>query len=189
MMRLLIGDVASHRSTMCCAHAEDGIPLLPCEPRTMVLSHPNGGSPFQIPEECCGRQCCRGANEKVHMVLHPAHSLGNPSQSADRAAQIFMQPFSPRGSDERTPLLRAEHDMKMKTMEGRTHSHTQRFWHPYRGTVVYGAVSGGLRVAPTSGYYPTPLRGPRAGCTPNGDETRNPGRMTFPNAGIGSAGL
>lgn len=141
---LLPGNVFPHCLPRSGTHGESRVATLSCKfPAAFhMLMHPCGGSLLQFPYEI--RKAMGGfqSHQQMHMIRHAADGFGNATQAMDRATKIFMKPWTPRGIDQRYPVLRAENNVIMQAQIGGGHD---------------GRVGGA-----TAGV--TPLSGTPSGC-------------------------
>src|SRR5438045_3729820 len=61
------------------------------------------------------------ADQQMHMIGNPADSLGESTESGNRATQVLMQPCSPLRVDQGFAILCSEHEMVMQAEKGGCH--------------------------------------------------------------------
>lgn len=122
MVRGLICNVSPHAFPCRRADGEGSVTHLPGESRQPhFVMHPHRGGFFQLAHEI--GQAMRGfeSHQKVDMVRHASHTLGNAAQAVDRSTQIFVEPSTPGFGDPGMPVFGRENYMVVQREEGRGH--------------------------------------------------------------------
>ena len=96
-------------------------------------------------------------HEQVNVILHSADGFGDTTLIANDAAKVGVKAVAPFGADEWAALLRGENDgvVEAKNVEPIELISVRA---PRRGAVLFVALTGSLRCAPTSGYFLATLR-------------------------------
>jgi len=114
MMIGLVRDVFLHLRPHRRAHGEGTVAFLPPKlPQLDLLMHPHGRSLLQFPHEVGEAMHGLQAHKQMHVISNTAHALNKPAKSADRAAEVFVQTFTPRGVDQRDAVFGGKHDVLM----------------------------------------------------------------------------
>lgn len=122
VVRLLLVDVPDQRPNISGTHREQSIPSLPREVPNALFFHPYGRSSLNLRHDLRRRSCRPQPHRKMDMVRNAAHSKAFAIQLASRSGHVRVKSFRDVLTDERKPLLCAEHDMHQVETQRLRHS-------------------------------------------------------------------
>ena len=113
MMRLLTGDIATHRLQARRAYRECGVAFLPLKLGVAFLN-PCRRCLFQFPEQFCKAGGRGKRREKVDMIGHAADLARNCTEPVEGAPNVRVQVVPPFGSKTSSAVFGGKNDVVVK---------------------------------------------------------------------------